>query len=240
MPVMRLQRALARAGITSRRKAEELITAGRVEVNGAVASLGQSVDAGRDVIRVDGRAIGWAQTHQWLALNKPAGVLTSATGQRGRKTVFDLLPKKIPGLTYVGRLDYLTEGLLLLTTDGDAVHRLTHPRNRVERVYEAHVRGNGKEAAATLRRGIDLSVGHVKPLQVRALRTGRGRWMLEITVGEGKNREIRRMCEATGLEVERLVRTRFGPVTLGRLESGMTRRLSETEVRLLSGPVGAH
>jgi pseudouridine synthase len=234
MPVMRLQRALARAGVASRRKAEELITAGRVKVNGVVASLGSSVDTTRDAIHVDGHLIRQPSAHIWLALNKPAGVLTSAAGQHGRRTVFDLLPRKIPGLTYVGRLDYLTEGLLLLTTDGEAVHRLTHPASGIDRVYEVHVSGDGKAAAAAMRRGIDLPIGHVRPREVRATHTGRGRWMLEITIAEGRNREVRRMCEAAGVTVERLVRTRFGPVILGRLGSGRTRQLSDAEVTLLT------
>ena len=234
MPVMRLQRALARAGVASRRKAEELIQAGRISVNGSAATLGQSVDPDSDVIEMDGRRVGSAtpEEHTWLVLNKPAGVLTSATPQRGRKTVFDLIPPaaRAPGLTYVGRLDYLTEGLLLLTTDGEAVHRLTHPKSGIERVYLVDVSGDGRAAAAAMRRGVEIDeIGFTRVRDVRAEHRSRGRWTLEITVAEGKNREIRRLCEAVGLEIERLVRTRFGPATLGKLAPGQFRKLTRAE-----------
>jgi 23S rRNA pseudouridine2605 synthase len=239
MEEMRLQRYLARAGIASRRKAEELITAGRVRVNGVVATLGQSVVAGRDVIDVDGAGVKKAAAQQWLVLNKPAGVLTSAADARGRRTVFDLLPARIPGLTYVGRLDYLTEGVLLLTTDGDAVHKLTHPSSEVERVYQAVVTGDGRAAAAAMRRGVELDIGIVAPRDVVATNLSRGKWLLEITLTEGKNREVRKLCDASGVEVERLVRTRFGPVALGSLEGGATRALKTGEKRAIEELVRA-
>ena len=234
MPLMRLQRALARAGIASRRKAEDLIVAGRVSVNGAAATLGQSVDAAADLIEVDGRRVKLSTHHTWLALNKPAGVLTSASDQRGRRTVFDLLTDKPPGLTYVGRLDYLTEGLLLLTTDGAAVHKLTHPSSGIERVYEVSVMGDGREAAAAMRRGVELEEGIMRPREVKAAHTARGRWTLEVTLAEGRNREVRRLCEAVGLEVDRLVRTRFGPISLGSLASGQVRRLNDRELQAIA------
>jgi 23S rRNA pseudouridine2605 synthase len=237
MPRMRLQRALARAGVASRRKAEELIAAGRVTVNGRLATIGESVDTKTDVVAVDGSSIGSpAEKHTWLALNKPRGVLTAARDQRGRKTVFDLLPAslRLPGLTYVGRLDYLTEGLLLLTTDGAAVHALTHPSNEVERVYLVDVRGNGRSAAAAMRRGVEVpGLGVVRPRGVTATRMDGGLWRLEVVVVEGRNREVRRLCEAVGLNVERLVRVRFGEVTLGNLAPGAVRQLTEREINRL-------
>lgn len=225
---MRIQRALARAGILSRRKAEELVANGRVTVNGAPAQVGQTVDPERDVIKVDGERIGAPSPTEWFVLNKPAGVITSRQDPEGRRTVFDLVPAR-PGLTYVGRLDFLTEGVLLLTTDGAAAHRLTHPSKEVERTYVASVLGEGDVAAEQARFGVELEDGLVRPKSVRAERIGRGRWELTITITEGRNREVRRMCEAVGLEVDRLIRVKFGPVALGDLASGKVRSLTKTE-----------
>ena len=225
---MRIQRALARAGILSRRKAEELVANGRVTVNGTPAQVGQTVDPERDVIKVDGERIGAPLPTEWFVLNKPAGVITSRQDPEGRRTVFDLVPAR-PGLTYVGRLDFLTEGVLLLTTDGAAAHRLTHPSKEVERTYVASVLGEGDVAAEQARFGVELEDGLVRPKSVRAERIGRGRWELTITITEGRNREVRRMCEAIGLEVDRLIRVKFGPVALGDLASGKVRSLTKTE-----------
>jgi 23S rRNA pseudouridine2605 synthase len=226
---MRIHRALARAGVASRRKAEELVATGRVRVNGVVARVGQSVDPAVDRISIDGREIEpAASTFRWVVLNKPAGVVTTRSDPEGRRTVFDLVPS-IAGLTYVGRLDYLTEGILLLTTDGDAAHVLTHPSTEVERSYVATVRGDIRSAVAMARRGVELEDGIVHPIAVDGRATGNRLSEFEITIAEGKNREVRRLCEAVGLEVERLVRVAFGPVTLGQLASGATRPLSSRE-----------
>ena len=225
---MRIQRALARAGVLSRRKAEELVANGRVTVNGARAQVGQTVDPERDVIMVDGDRIGAPAPMEWYVLNKPAGVITSRQDPEGRRTVFDLAPKR-PGLTYVGRLDFLTEGVLLLTTDGAAAHRLTHPSHEVERTYVASVLGAGDIAVEEARGGVELEDGVVRPKRMSAERVGRGRWDLRITISEGRNREVRRLCEALGLEVDRLVRVKFGPVELGDLASGRVRVLTKAE-----------
>jgi 23S rRNA pseudouridine2605 synthase len=230
---MRIQRALARAGIASRRKAEDLVAAGRVRINGAIAETGQSVDPSRDTITVDGKALGAPAALTWIVLNKPTGVLTTRSDPGGRRTVFDLV-NDVPGLTYVGRLDYMTEGVLLLTTDGDAAHKLTHPSHEIERTYVATVRGEGAAAARAAMKGVELEDGLVTPSDVSARRVGRGMWELEVTIAEGKTREVRRLCEALGLEVERLVRTKFGPVKIGSLESGKTRPLTAREKEIIS------
>jgi 23S rRNA pseudouridine2605 synthase len=226
---MRIHRALARAGIASRRKAEELVAAGRVRVNGMVARTGQSVDPAVDRISVDGQDLAPAATqYEWVVLNKPPGFVTTRSDPEGRRTVFELAPE-IPGLTYVGRLDYLTEGVLLLTTDGEAAHVLTHPSREVERTYVATVRGNVRTAVTAARRGVELDDGVVMPISVEGRPIGDRLSEFEVTIAEGRNREVRRLCEALGLEVRRLVRTRFGPVTLGELASGGARPLSATE-----------
>ena len=240
---MRIHRALARAGVASRRKAEELVAAGRVKVNGVVARTGQAVDPQVDRISVDGQDLPAAPTtYEWIVLNKPPGVVTTKNDPEGRRTVFDLVPAT-PGLTYVGRLDYLTEGLLLLTTDGEAAHVLTHPSSEIERTYVATVRGDARVAAAQARRGVELEDGVVHPIAVDARPLGNRTSEFEITVGEGRNREVRRLCEALGLEVDRLVRVRFGPISLGTLGPGERRPLTARErhdLQLLLGlPLGA-
>lgn len=229
---MRIHRALARAGIASRRKAEELVAAGRVRVNGAVARTGQTVDPALDVITVDGQAVARPQKATWLVLHKPAGVLTSRPDGSDRRTVFDLVPD-VPGLTYVGRLDYLTEGVLLLTTDGEAAHRLTHPSSEIERTYVVTVRGDVPTAVRHARRGVDLEDGFVRPVAVDAVQGADRQWEMTITIREGRTREVRRLCEALDLEVRRLVRTQFGPVRLGSLQPGTSRPLTAREVTLL-------
>ena len=229
---MRIQRALARAGVASRRHAEEIVAEGRVLVNGAVATIGQSVNPDRDTITVDGVVLGRPRRNVWWVLHKPAGVMTTAVDSEGRQTVFDLVPEA-PGLVYVGRLDYMTEGVLLLTTDGDAAHKLTHPRYEVEREYVATVRGNVPAAVTAARRGVELEDGMVRPVHVDAVPLGDRRWEFEVTLTEGRSREVRRLCEAVGLQVDHLVRVRYGPVLLGNLARGEHRALTSREKKAL-------
>jgi len=229
---MRLQRALARAGVASRRAAEVLISEGRVQVNGATATIGQSVRPGKDSVTVDGKPVGEPAKPVWYMLHKPSGTLTSKGDPKGRPTVFGLLPND-PGLTYVGRLDYLTEGVLLFTTDGVGAHRLTHPSSEVERTYVATVTGDVQVAVRALRRGVELEDGPVVARDVSATPEGHGHWRLELTLTEGRNREVRRVCETLGLDVQRLVRTQFGPVALGGLPRGEYRALTKRELQLI-------
>jgi 23S rRNA pseudouridine2605 synthase len=225
---MRIQRALARAGVASRRKAEELVAAGRVTVNGKVAVIGQPVDPATDSIMVDGKRIAKHAAPTWIVFNKPLGVMSTKSDPEGRKTVFDYMPE-IPGLTYVGRLDFLTEGLILLTTDGAAAHALTHPSREVERTYVVTVTGDANAAPDAMMDGIELDDGIAVAKRARAVKIGRDRWEIEIVLTEGRKREVRRMCSALGLAVERLVRTKYGPVSLGDLGTGAQRPLTPKE-----------
>lgn len=239
MTPMRLQRALARAGVTSRRKAEDLIRAGRVRVDGAVATIGTSVDPDRQRITVDGAAVRLAAgPATWLALNKPLGYVVSRGDPAGRPTVFDLLPA-VRGLTYVGRLDVMTSGLLLLTTDGAAAHRLMHPRFAVERTYLLRVHGRpAEQVRAALGRSISIDGRPVVVRRARVRPAGRG-VELELTLAEGRQRIVRRLAEALGLKVEWLHRTRYGPVRLGALAEGRHRPLTRREVAAIEEPDGA-
>ena len=232
MSEMRLQRAMARAGVASRRHAEELIRAGRVRVNGHVAAIGLRVDPVRDVILVGARRVVLAPT-EWLALHKPLGLVVSRGDPRGRRTVFELLPP-VRGLTYVGRLDVMTSGLLLLTNDGEGANRLTHPRYMVERTYQALVHGRDE---ATIRRlltqpvVIDDRAVNLTRWRVRPAAGGSSELLL--VLAEGRYRIVRRLCERLGLKVERLTRLSYGPVRLGTLEPGQWRHLTQTELRAL-------
>jgi len=224
---MRLQRALARAGVTSRRRAEDLIRAGKVKVNGKVASIGTTVDPEQDVIVVRGRPVRPVAV-KWIALHKPIGYVVSRHDPRGRPIVFELLPD-VPALTYVGRLDVMTSGLLLLTTDGAATHRLTHPRYEVKRTYRALVHGrSANEIRQGLKRPIIIDGRPVRIVKSEVRERGRS-VDLQLVLAEGRYRIVRRLCDRLGLKVERLVRLSHGPVKLGRRGPGEWRYLTKRE-----------
>jgi len=232
MTVMRLHRALARAGVASRRQAEVLIEAGAVSVDGVVATLGTKVDPDLQKIVIKGRRIRPVAT-RWLVLHKPLGVVTTAADEEGRPTVFDLIPDH-KGLTYVGRLDVMTTGVLLLTTDGDAVHRLTHPRFRIPRRYTVLVHGNTTEAIAKAAAGRVVVAGRpVVPLSVRVQAGRAGRTLIDVTLAEGRNAVVRKWVAEMGGKVERLARLSYGPIRLGDLKPGEWRPLTPPEIKAL-------
>ena len=225
----RLQKVLARAGLGSRRHCEGLIDGGHVRVNGEVARLGRRVEADTDLVEVDGVPIGVRPGLVHLLLNKPTGVVTTADDPQGRPTVVDLVPDE-PRVFPVGRLDLDTEGLLLLTNDGDLAHRLTHPSFGVDKEYLAWVEGQpSRGALRALREGVELDDGLTAPARVAQPTPG----LLRITIHEGRNRRVRRMCEAIGHPVQRLARTRIGPLADRSLGPGEWRALTQDEVRTL-------
>lgn len=231
----RLQKVLAAAGIGSRRACEELIEDGRVTVNGAVAVLGCRVDVAGDLVEVDGVAIGVRPDLVHYLLNKPIGVITTAHDPQGRPTVLDLVPDD-PRVFPVGRLDADSEGLLLLTNDGELTHRLTHPSFGVDKEYLVEVDGTPSPGALRrLRQGVELEDGITSPATVSQLSPG----VLRMVIHEGRNRQIRRMCDAVGHPVRRLVRVRIGPLADRRLAPGDWRPLTRDEVRALERAASA-
>ena len=236
----RLQKYLARAGVCSRRKAEELIREGRVKVNNkTVSETGVKIDPLSDLIALDGKEVRLKDNLVYLILNKPARVITTLSDPQKREIVSDLL-KGIDARVYpVGRLDYLTEGLLLLTNDGELAYRLAHPKFKVDKTYLAEVRGVvGEARLRELRRGVMLEDGPTLPAAVRRLSADSGRTLLEITIREGRKRQVRRMCEAIGHPVLSLKRTRFGPLSLGGLPPGQFRQLKQEEIKVLRRTAG--
>jgi len=230
----RLQKVLARAGLGSRRACEVLIAEGRVTVDGEVAVLGARVDPARDRIVVDGVPVVVDETRVYWLLNKPAGYVTTAHDPRGRPTVIELVPPE-PRSFAVGRLDLDTEGLLILTNDGELAELLTHPRHGVEKAYLAEVEGVPSSGALrVLREGVELEDGPARAVRAQVVQRARdGASALEIVLKEGRKRIVRRMCEAVGHPVRRLVRTRIGPLTDPKLAPGAHRPLTPAEVRSL-------
>jgi 23S rRNA pseudouridine2605 synthase len=234
----RVQKILAAAGVASRRASEELIAAGRVAVDGRVVSLGAKADPEVSVITVDGERVPTNPHLAYLLLNKPQGVVTTASDPQGRPTVMDLVPPH-PRVYPVGRLDRDTEGLLLLSNDGELANRLAHPRYEVEKTYVAQVRGTPKKRALrALREGVELDDGPARARSVRELGSAGDKTLLEIVLAEGRKREIRRMLGAVDVPLERLARVKLGPIALGELAPGKYRPLNHAEVRALYRCVG--
>ena len=227
----RLQKILARAGVASRRAAEELILAGRVTVNGQVVrELGSRADPDNDAVAVEGVKIVRARQQHYLMLHKPAGYVTTRSDPDGRPTVYELVPD-IPGLFTVGRLDMETEGLLLLTTDGEWAEKVAHPRNGVEREYEARTAGPMPPGSLEkLQDGIMLDGRLARPLSAREVGREGFSSILSIVMLEGRRREVRLLCAGAGIRVKRLIRRRFGTVRLGWLAPGHWRHLTQQEV----------
>lgn len=228
----RVQKLLAQAGISSRRRAERLIREGRVTVNGRPVKLGDSARSGKDIIAVDGERIGpGPEKKLYLALHKPRGFVTTMEDERGRKCVAELV-KDVPGRVYpVGRLDKDSEGLLLMTNDGGFANAVAHPSTHVAKTYRVTLRpGISEEQLIKLSTGIELDGRRTAPAKARVLEQQPGRSVVEIVLYEGRNREIRRMCEFLGLEVARLKRTAVGPVRLSLLPQGKYRELTKEEV----------
>jgi 23S rRNA pseudouridine2605 synthase len=235
MSEVRLQKFLSQAGIASRREAERLMADGRVSVNGKVVlELGTKVKPGADRVEVDGKRIRTVGS-RWILLNKPRGVITTRRDPRGRRTIYGLLPPEDHGLKHVGRLDRDTEGLLLLTNDGDLHHALLHPSREIPRRYRAVVLGIPElETLQALRKGVALEDGIARAEDVRVERIlDRDHSVVGLTMKEGRKREVRRLLETVGHPVERLKRVAFGPIALGKLAPGRTRPLTDDEVRRL-------
>lgn len=231
----RLQKILSDRGVASRRKAEEMISAGRVTVNGQTALLGSSADAGLDDIRVDGQPIPAAAGYIYLMLNKPRGYVTTLSDEKGRKTAAQLVTDCGQRVYPVGRLDMDSEGLLLFTNDGAFANRLMHPKHEVQKTYLVQVSGYTPERFRQLAQPIILDGYRIQPPLLRLLAVKGDKCNFEITIHEGRNRQIRRMCETAGMQVLRLRRIREGAVALGELPLGKWRHLTEEEVEKLSG-----
>lgn len=232
---IRLQKVLAAAGVASRRASEALISRGRVEVNGKVVKeQGMRVDPHRDAIRVDGSRIPPPRRHVYLVLNKPRGVVSTLSDPEGRPTLADLIERRKERLFHVGRLDTDTEGLIILTNDGEFAHRLAHPSYEVTKTYLAEVEGVVDQATVKrLRHGLVLEDGPVHPDAVKVTSRGAAKSLVEVTIHEGRNRIVRRMFDAVGHPVRRLSRIKIGPVRLGQLAQGASRELTSAELGAL-------
>lgn len=230
----RLQKILSARGVASRRRAEEMIAAGRVTCNGRVCVLGDSADPDVDTILIDGKALPEAENRIYIMLHKPRGYVTTLSDEKGRKNAAQLVADCGQRVYPVGRLDMDSEGLLLFTNDGDFANHLMHPKHEVKKVYRVTVTGFTEEAMAALEKPIVLDGYKIRKPDVSKLRSGAdGKAELQVTIHEGRNRQVRRMCAAAGMDVVRLVRIAEGPVQLAKLPLGKWRHLTEAEVKAL-------
>ncbi len=230
---VRLQKFMAECGVASRRKSEELIEMGKVKVNGHVANIGDKINPKRDIVTVRGKKINKVDRMYYIMLNKPRGYVTTVSDELGRKTVMDLVDCKAR-VYPVGRLDKDSEGLIILTNDGSFANALTHPKHNYAKVYRVTVRpGVSDEILDKLRSGIEIDGRKTAPCDVNIITEEEGRVVLEFILREGRNRQIRKMCEAVNLEVARLKRISIGPVKLGMLQTGKSRELTDNEVKKL-------
>ena len=229
----RVQKLIAAAGVCSRRAAEELITAGRVTVDGEVCALGDRADAETNEIRIDGKLVHFTEEKRYLMLNKPRGYVTTMADEKGRRTAAELVENCGTRVYPVGRLDMDSEGLLLFTNDGELTNRLLHPKFEADKTYHVRVTGDVAAGAALLRAMRDLAGEPIAPAAVRVLKNEKDGGLVSVTIHEGKNRQVRRMCAAAGLSVKRLRRVEEHGVKLGSLPLGQWRELTEEELRLL-------
>jgi 23S rRNA pseudouridine2605 synthase len=238
---IRIQKAISDSGAASRRKAEAMIEAGRVKVNGHPALIGQKIDPAKDLVTIDGERVNYEPKRQnyYLMMNKPRGYLTSMTDDRGRRCVTELLPPDLPVRVYpVGRLDLNSEGLLLFTNDGNFANDMMHPSREVSKTYRVTVRPDIDDMqAAKLAAGVYIDGRKTAPAEVRVLTKEPGRVVVEIVIREGRNRQVRKMCESVGLEVARLKRTAIGPLRCGMLRPGEVRELEKEELKAIRAAI---
>ena len=231
----RLQKVMAEFGVASRRKCEDMITAGKVRVNGSlITELGTKVDKENDIIEVEGKIIKCSESRVYILLNKPVGYITSAKDQFGRPTVLDLLKGISVRVFPIGRLDYDTEGLILLTNDGDLTYMITHPKHNIDKTYRTLINGEaGINDIESFKHGIAIEDYVTSPARMEIIRCVKGNSVVDITIHEGKNRQVRKMCSAIGHEVIWLKRIRIGEIELGELKTGEWRCLNDEEIKYL-------